>query len=504
MRSREEEKRHAKMYEREKDAGERGSDRALAKKRERRRRNREIYLFSALFLVLFAGMFGYLIRYETSNHEAFFNNSYNSQQRVVMQENRRGTIFSADGQILAKSAADEEGQETRSYPFGEMYAHVIGYTGKGKTGIEALENYMLANSAISERKKLENEQNGEKNPGNDVYTSLDSRIQEAAYQALGAYRGAIVATEVKTGRILAMVSKPDFDPNEIAQIWEKVNEDTENAVLVNRVTQGLYPPGSTFKIVTALAYLRQNPDTWRNYVYQCGGTYVNGENRISCYHGSVHGRVDFTASFAKSCNASFANIGMSMDPERFQDTINGLLFNGELPLELPYQQAKVALSADSSAEDIIQTSIGQGRTQITPMQLNLITSAIANGGELMQPVLVDRIVSAEGRVLEENKPSVFRRLLTEEEAGIMTGLMKEVVQSGTGRKLKDLSYTAAGKTGSAEFNQVREDSHAWFTGFAPAEDPGIAVTVIVENVGSGGDYAVPLAKRVFDAWFARP
>ena len=478
-------------------------ERALEKKRARRRRNRELYLCTGLFLCLFAGMFTYLIRYVTTNHEEFFNNSYNSQQRVLMLENRRGTIFSSDGQVLAFSEEDAEGKEVRRYPFGEMYAHAVGYTGKGKTGIEAVENYMLVNSGISEADKLENEQAGRKNPGNDVYTTLDSRIQEAAYQALGAYRGAIVATEVKTGRILAMVSKPDFDPNEIEQIWDRVNANTQDAALLNRVTQGLYPPGSTFKIVTALAYIRQFPDTWQNYVYQCGGAYVNGENRISCYHGSVHGRVDFAASFAKSCNASFANIGMSVEPQRFQSTIDGLLFNAELPLELPYSRTEVKLSADSSAEDIMQTSIGQGKTQISPIQLNLITAAIANGGALMQPILVDRIMSAEGRVLEENEPSVYRRLFTEEESGILTELMTEVVRSGTGRKLNGQPYTAAGKTGSAEFNEVREDSHAWFTGFAPAEDPGIAVTVIVESVGSGGDYAVPLAKRVFDAWFAR-
>lgn len=298
-----------------------------------------------------------------------------------------------------------------------------------------------------------------------------------------------------------MVSKPDYDPNQIAQIWDQISQDTDNAALVNRATQGLYPPGSTFKIVTALSYIRQYPDKLQSYRYQCNGAYVNGENRISCYHGTVHGNVDFMTSFAKSCNSSFANIGMQLDKREFQNTINDLLFNQELPIPLPYNKTTVALSADSSDEDVIQTSIGQGKTQVSPIQLNMITTAIANGGTLMQPVLVDKVVSAHEKVLEENKPKEYGNLMTREEAQILVSLMEDVVKEGTGKALRDQSYTSAGKTGSAEFNAVKEDSHAWFTGFAPVEDPKIAVTVIVEGVGSGGDYAVPLARRVFDAYF---
>lgn len=457
---------------------------------------------AAIFLTLFGGLVWYLTDYVTSNQEALFNNSYNSRQRVLAAENRRGTIYSGSGEVLAQTVENAAGKEEREYPYQEMFAHVVGYSGKGKTGIEELENFNLINSNIPERDKIENELAGIKNPGNDVYTTLDTALQQAAFDALGAYRGAIVVTEVKTGRILAMVSKPDFDPGQIADIWDRVNADTENAVLLNRATQGLYPPGSTFKIVTALAYIRQFPDGWESYHYQCNGAYTNGENRISCYHGTVHGSVNLMTSFAKSCNSSFANIGMQLDREAFGDTINSLLFNQELPVPLAYNKTSVELHADSSDEDVIQTSIGQGKTQITPMQLNLITAAIANSGSLMQPYLIERVESADGKILEENMPKTWRQLLTAEESQLLTMLMEDVVREGTGKKLNGQSYTAAGKTGSAEFNTVKEDSHAWFTGFAPAEDPEIAVTVIVESIGSGGDYAVPLARRVFDAWFS--
>ena len=150
-----------------------------------------------------------------------------------------------------------------------------------------------------------------------------------------------------------MVSKPDYDPNKIAENWETLSTDKDKAALVNRGTQGLYPPGSTFKIVTALAYIRQNPDSWQNYHYQCNGAYINGDNKINCYHGSVHGDVNLMTSFAKSCNASFANIGMSMDREKFGETIDGLLFNQEFSFPLPYNQTKVTLDQDidRSGED---------------------------------------------------------------------------------------------------------------------------------------------------------
>ena len=463
--------------------------------------NRELYGCAALMVCLLAGMTVYLMDYVMSNQETLFNNSYNSRQKVLAQENTRGTIYAGSGEVLAKTETDENGNGIRTYPYGKMFAHVVGYTGKGKTGIEEMENYRLINSDISEKEKLDNELSGRKNPGNDVFTTLDVPLQEAADAALGLYRGAVVVTEVKTGRVLAMVSKPDYDPNSIAEEWTRLNEDTDKAALLNRATQGLYPPGSTFKIVTALAYIRQFPDTWEDYSFNCTGAYSHGQSRISCYHGSVHGQVHMTTSFAKSCNASFANIGMSLDRQKFGETIDGLLFNQALPIPLAYKRTSVALDGNSTDDEVIQTSIGQGKTQITPMQLNMITAAIANGGELMNPVFVDKVQNANGKVLEKNSPSVYRRLMSKTEAEAMSTLMEDVVQEGTGRKLKDRSYTAAGKTGSAEFSTNKEESHAWFTGFAPVEDPEIAVTVIVERAGSGSDYAVPLARRVFDAWF---
>lgn len=447
-------------------------------------------------------MAAYLCIYIPTHSQELFNNSYNSRQSVLAQKNTRGSILSADGKILAQTVVDEEGNEQRVYPYANEFAHIVGYSTKGRMGLENLANYYLSNTSASVSEQAQNAAAGKKNPGDNLITTLDSELQKAAYDAMGIYQGAVIAMEPSTGRILAMVSKPDFDPNEIADIWEEVTEDTESSVLLNRATQGLYPPGSTFKIATALEYIRENPDTWENYSYQCTGSYTYGDSTIRCFHGSQHGQVDFARSFAKSCNASFANMGMSLDRSSFLSTLEDLLINQPLPVDLTYSESRVQLTADSEDADMIQTVIGQGKTQITPLHLCLITSAIANDGVLMAPYEMERIESPDGTVIRQYEPQEYGRLISEEEAQILKELMTDVVEEGTATRLSGQTYTAAGKTGSAEFNESKEDSHAWFTGFAPAEDPQIVVTVIIENIGSGGDYAVPTAKRVFDAYFA--
>ncbi|MDE6926345.1 MAG: penicillin-binding protein 2 [Acetatifactor sp.] len=429
------------------------------------------------------------------------NNSYNSRQEILLSRNYRGTIFSRDGEVLAETVLDDEQNETRKYPFGNLFSHVVGYSTQGRMGVEALANYYLINTSTSLNNKVANDMAGVKNPGDNVYTTLDVQIQEVADSELSIYRGAIIVTEVSTGKVLAMVSHPNFDPNEIQEIWDSLVENDSSSVLLNRSTQGLYPPGSTFKIVTALEYIRENPTSYDQYSFNCPGYFSSNGSRINCYHGSSHGQVSFTRSFAKSCNSSFANIGMGLDREAFADTLEDLLFGKELPLTLAYVKSSTAVSADISQDSMMQTSIGQGVTQITPMHLNMITCAIANNGILMKPYFVDHVENDAGNIVKSFKPASYGRLMSEEEAAVLTQLMTEVVENGTASKLSGLTYTAAGKTGSAEYNNIKGDSHAWFTGFAPAEDPEVCVTIIVEGAGSGGDYAVPIAKRIFDAYF---
>lgn len=461
----------------------------------------EIILTTILFSSLFICMSIYLVHFVSTSEQDMINNSYNSRQEILLSRNYRGTIFSRDGEVLAQTSLDADQNETRVYPFSNLFAHVVGYSTQGRMGVEALANYYLINTNTSINNKVANDMAGVKNPGDNVYTTLDVQIQQVADEQLSVYKGAVIVTEVSTGKILAMVSHPDFDPNQINQIWEDLIKDNTSTVLLNRATQGLYPPGSTFKIITALESIRENPGTWKSYSYTCNGSFRYGESKINCYHKANHGYVDFETSFAKSCNSSFANIGMKLDRDRFQTTLKSLLFDENLPVTLTYAKSSTIVSSDMTDDDMIQTAIGQGKTQITPIHLNLITCAIANNGTAMKPYVIDHVENDAGMVVKTFKPSSYGHLMTEDESKILTDLMTAVVEKGTATKLKGLSYTAAGKTGSAEYNNIKGDSHAWFTGFAPADNPEVAVTIIVEGAGSGGDYAVPIARRIFDSYF---
>lgn len=467
----------------------------------KKKSNRDIWFTGIFFSLVFIAMMGYYIHFVQTKGQDMINSSYNSRQKLLTAKNTRGTIYSADGQVLAETVTFESGNEVRNYPYENLFAHVVGFSTKGKTGIEAQANPYLIQSNIALSSKIENEVAGVKNPGDNVYTSLRTDLQEIASKSLGVSKGAVIVSNVKTGEILAMVSKPDFNPCTIVEDWDKYLEDNTSSVLLNRATQGIYPPGSTFKIVTALAYLREHQGNYENYFYNCTGSYRYGESKIGCYHGTVHNGVDLVKSFAKSCNCSFANMGIELNRTIYHDTIMDLGFNQSLPVDFNYNQSKLTVDENVAGEDMIQISFGQGSVQMTPLHLHLITNAIAGGGNYMKPQLLKKVESVEGDVIKEFKPQAYKELMTSEEAETLRMLMKEVVEQGTATKLKGLEYTAAGKTGSAEYNKVKEDSHAWFTGFAPAEDPEISVTIIVERIGSGGDYAVPIAKRIFDAYF---
>ena len=470
-------------------------------KKKVKRKNREIMLVTWAFTILFLAMAGYITRYSVTHRQELINNSYNGRQKVLLAQNRRGRILSADGEVLAQTVEDEEGNEKREYPYQNLFSHVVGYATNGRMGVEAQANYYLINSNAPLSQKASLDVSGEKYPGDDVYTTLDVKLQQVASTALGVYQGAIIVTQPDTGKILALVSKPDFNPEEISDLWDELVEDDESSILLNRVTQGLYPPGSTFKIVTALEYIKEHPDSYQNYSYNCNGSISRGEDRIQCYHGTVHGQVGFERSFAKSCNTSFANIGLSLDKKSFADTLDRLLFNQKLSLDFNTSSSRVDVAPDTSDADMMQVSIGQGTTAVTPLMMNMITCGIANNGTLMKPYVVDYVQNSAGNRIKTFTPSTYGKIMEQSEAAILKELMTDVVEEGTASKLKGLSYTAAGKTGSAEYGTIKGDSHAWFTGFAPATDPQICVTIIIEGAGAGGDYAVPIAKRIFDAYF---
>lgn len=461
----------------------------------------EMMYVSNFFVVVFLVMIVYMCVYVRGNEVKWSINSYNSRLEMLKAENERGTIYASGGEVLAVTRVDEDGIEYRSYPYGSAFAHIVGFESRGYLGCEALANYYLLHSHESLRGQVSNAIYDKKNAGDAVYTTLNVDLQMAAYEALGDRQGAVIVTNPKTGEILSMVSKPDFDPNTLKEIWEDIVDDPENSILLNRATQGLYAPGSTFKIVTALEYLRENNHNLSQYSYTCKGVYELDDNLISCYGKSVHGEVDMRTSFAKSCNASFANIGNHLNEKTFNKTLNELLFNEKLPMELPVAKSELVLDKDTTDSDMLQYAIGQGDALITPMHLNLITQAIANEGILMEPMLLDYVTNNQGILVKDFKTDEYKELMTKEEADVLKELMSAVVTEGTATSLNQSSYTVAGKTGSAEFKESSSDSHAWFTGFAPVDNPEICITVIVEEGDLGSKVSVPIAKKIMDVYF---
>lgn len=478
------------------------------KKQQLRKEKYRALLTAGVFILLFGIMAYSFVSYALSQQETLFDNSYNGRESQMLAENTKGKILAADGEVLAETVVNGE-NETRNYPFKNVFAHIVGYDSMGGSGLDGAYNYTLIHADLTIPEKAAYSDLGQKMPGNNVITTLNPTIQEAADEALGLYQGAIIVSDPSTGAILAMVSKPDFDPNTIEKDWDSISQNEEESALLNRVTQGLYPPGSTFKIMDAVEYLEENPSSWQSYTYNCTGTFSRDGETIHCFHNEQHGTVDFMKSFAKSCNSSFANIGLSLNRQEFAAKLKTMMFGEELPYDLPSSVSTTCLTQNTgdlsqlSTDNMIQLAIGQGATGMSPLHLQLITAAIANDGVVMKPYVVDRVESATGTLIEQNDPEAYRQIMSKSTAQTMRTLMADVIEEGTASKLKGYSYTAAGKTGSAEYEDDSTQSHAWFTGYAPAEDPQVAITVIIEGAGSGGDYAVPIARRVLDAWFSQ-
>ena len=459
-------------------------------------------IVSFLFVAMFLGLIAYLVYFNVVRKEEFLNSSYNTRQNNYAERVIRGTIYSADGQELAKTTTDENGDEVRTYPFGSLFAQVVGYTGKGNSGLESSYNYMLMESHTSKLKQVKNEFSDAKNPGDSLYTTLNTTLQQAAADALDGYRGAVVVLEAKTGRVLANVSNPVFNPNTIDEDWEALNADDESGVFLNRGLQGRYPPGSTFKIVTSLAYLRQN-GTLDGFSFDCDGELTAGNYTIHCSGGEVHGPEDFAGAFAHSCNSAFAQIGLGLDKDAFRSLADSLYLNSRLDLELPTSKSSFDLDSTTADALVMQTSIGQGDTLVTPMEMALIASAVANDGEMIKPRYVDNIVSADGQAVKTFYKESLGTVMSESEANTLTELMKGVVQSGTAVSLSDLPYNIAGKTGTAEHGSDGETPHSWFVGFSNADDPDIVIAVVAENGGYSSEVAVPIARQVIEAYYAQ-
>lgn len=462
--------------------------------------NVQIMFLTYIVCIVFLGMMGYLVYFMVTQRRTVINNPYNKRQQVLAKKVHKGEIRSADGRVLAKTVTDEEGEEVRVYPYDEIFCHVVGRSINSMTGIERDQCYPLLTSHINPLMQLANTFRGEKNPGDHVITTLDVGLQQVAYNALGSHRGAVVVLEPSTGKILAMVSKPAYNPNYVSRDWETLTKDSdEESALLNRATQGLYPPGSTFKILTAMEYLLEHPSDDESFHYDCQGTDSFSGNVINCYGRTRHGSLNLTEAFAHSCNGAFAQIGTMIDLKGFRRLAEKFHFNKELGVDFTYSKSRFTLTEKADMGEVTQTAIGQGKTMITPLENALITAVVANDGVMMTPYVVDHVENDMGQTVTKYEPESGGRIVKEWVAAGMEKMMQSVVKEGTAASLNNLSYAVAGKTGSAEFDS-EGTSHAWFVGYGPVKKPKLAVSIVVEGAGTGSQYAVPIARRLFEEY----
>ena len=473
----------------------------MKKKLENRKNNKSIIVSTLIFVITFIAMAGYLIYFNLTQAESIINNSYNKRQGVLSHRTIRGSILSDDKTKLAVTNVDDDGNETRYYPYSGLFSHTIGYLNNGGYGLESLYGYYMLHSNQNFFEQIGNDLSGNRNTGDNVVTTLNVGLQKACYDALGSNRGAVIVMEPSTGKILAMVSKPDFDPNTLAANWSQITGEGSDSVLVNRATQGLYPPGSTFKLITMLEYLREHKNDYGQYHYICDGTYELGNNTINCVRTTAHGDVDLFSSLAVSCNCSFINIGLSLDLDRYKKTAEKMLFNKELPTNLEYNKSRFVLNGESSEWDIAQTSFGQGKTVITPFHLALITCTIANNGTLMEPYLVSSVESTNGMTVKKFKEEKYDTLITEKEASLLKKGMEQVVKDSFSWLFGGVEYTLAAKSGSAQYGTEGYE-HSLYASFSPADNPEIAVVAVVEGGPQRNTTAAEVTKQTYDYYYS--
>lgn len=457
-----------------------------------------------MMVFIFLSLFGYIIYFMQFKSETIIANSRNIRQDSFADVVERGDIITSDGEIIATSTTDENGVTTRSYPYGNMFAHVVGYDDYGKAGLELQGNFYMLRSHINIFERVYREICEQKNRGDNLITTVNYKLQSAAYNALGSCNGAVIVMEPDTGRILAMVSKPDYDPNNIDAVWDylQTDEGQESTILLNRATQGRYTPGSTFKVVTLLEYIREHPNKYMDYSYECTGNHIFAGVDIHCIGGSVHGLETLKDSLAYSCNASFANIGSTLSYGSYRSTAEDLLFNKQLPYDGEYVKSSFYIDSDSPDDQIPQTAIGQGETKVSPLHNAMITSAIANGGVLMKPYLIQSIENDDGATIKKFSSKSYGSLITSREADILIDNMKAVADYGSAsRYFSGTAYDVAAKTGTAEYDDDG-NCNSWFIGFSNPDNPDIVISVVVEDYQIYGVSGAWVAKQIFDAYYS--
>jgi peptidoglycan glycosyltransferase len=451
----------------------------------------------------------------------------NAVKRVAEFAIDRGLIFSGEPRKrLAKNREREVGGKTlffRRYPYGRLAAHLVGYStiGRARTGLErSLNDYLTAsNEHLSTFVDTALDQlQGKPVQGNDVVLNLRLDAQKVAVEQLGTKCGAVVALDPRTGKLLVMASSPGFDPNVVETSFQRISRITADcrpaSPLLNRASAGLFAPGSTFKVITASAALDSKKFTPESTFYDPGYCVEYGKqvHNFADQNGpEVFGTISLADGLVHSVNSVYCNIGKALGARRILDTAKRFGFYTRPPLDTPaderlpsglYQGGSLYYPKRDSDVDPGRMAFGQERMLVTPLQMAMVAGAIGNGGRLMEPQAVDKIVSPGGRIILSERPLLIRQAVSRDTANAVAEMMRQVVLRGTGTAAQIPGYSVGGKTGTAETG-ISGSNTTWFIAFAGRDatsPPQLAIAVVLQNQsGVGGTTAAPIAQAVMEA-----
>jgi peptidoglycan glycosyltransferase len=411
-----------------------------------------------------------------------------------MSKIQRGTIYDNQGNILAETKWDQE-RGVRYYPLAENTAHLLGYvsTKYGSTGLESAYGRQLLGLTNEGRMiNLMRTLTGEQPVGEDLTLTLNAELQNLAYKLLAqtGKAGSVVAVNPRTGAIMAAASYPTFDPNNLEAHWDSL-VNNQQAPLLNRAFQGAYPPGSVIKSAIAAVALDTGASSAANK-FNCPG-YLQ-ENGVKLADNGVHGQVDLTQALVVSCNTTFGRLGVQLGKDNFMAGMKDFGFGTDFSLPIDVRPSTITNDDRMEKQELAEAAIGQGELLVSPLHMAMLAASIANDGIMMKPYLVQEIIAPTGKTLMQHEPEQLKTATNADTANFVKQAMVGVVERGTGKTAAINGVAVAGKTGTAENQQGQP--HAWFIGFAPANDPQIALAVIVENGGSGGAVAAPIAQQM--------
>jgi peptidoglycan glycosyltransferase len=467
--------------------------------------NRSIRRLFILASLLFASLIATLGYWQVVQAKSLAENPHNTRKVFAQLRIERGLILGQDRSELARNRKEDD-LYLRVYPSGDLAPHLIGYNDAvyGQVGLEHSQNSYLTGTADEvELFYLLDTIMGKHKRGADLRLTIQPEVQKTAVSELEKLgkRGSVVAIDVSTGAVLAMASTPSFDANELASNWQQLNADPD-APLLNRATQGLYTPGSAFKIITTAAALENGMRPDQSFRDDKGYIDIFG-NRINNYRTAPFGDHTLKEAFAQSINTTFAQVGDQLGRELLIDYQKKFGLYSKPPFDLPeeeikasgrYEEGKLASPGDPlDRVAVVWMSIGQENVQVTPLQMAMIAQSVANGGKMMRPFSVDSVSDFNGTIIHQTSPDQIGEPIRPETARQLTDMMISVVNEGTGSKAKTDQVQIAGKTGTAEVEG--RGPNAWFVGFAPAKNPKVAIAVVIEDSDAGGGISGPVAKE---------